>query len=353
MGAQPLSGLRVLDFSTLLPGPLATLFLAEAGAEVIKIEKPGGEDMRSYPPLMNGQSIAYRLLNRDKTIRELDLKTESGHQAALDLVAEADILVEQFRPGVMARLGLDYNTLKDINPGLIYCSISGYGQTGPRRDEAGHDLTYIARTGLLALARGSAQAPTVPPALVADIAGGSQPAFANILLALIQRGKTGEGTYLDIALADGCFTFEVFAQAVAISTGTAPENAGWLLTGGSPRYQIYPTRDGQLIAVGALEDKFWQRFCETIRLAPDLRQGTADPIAVKQAVKDLIAAKDLVYWSGLFDAADCCAVPVTALHDAMNDPHFKGRGLFAQTIPLANGQEIPALPVQISPLFRA
>ncbi|WP_350333977.1 CaiB/BaiF CoA transferase family protein [Coralliovum pocilloporae] len=352
MTSQPLSGLKVLDFSTLLPGPLAGLFLAEAGADVIKIEKPGGEDMRFYPPLHNGRSIAYELLNRGKTIQEIDLKTDEGRTAALTLVREADILVEQFRPGVMKRLGLDYDSLKAINPRLIYCSITGFGQNGPRRDEAGHDLTYLARTGLLALARGNSDSPIVPPALVADIAGGSLPAFSNILLALLQRARTGEGTYLDIALAEGCFTFQVFAQAIVAATGAAPENAEWLLTGGSPRYQIYPTSDGGLIAVGALEEKFWTRFCDIIGLGTDLRSDGADAQLVKQTIREIIGSQTTAYWTECLNEVDCCAVPVTPLHAAMEDDHFRQRGLFEHSLTLPDGQVIPALSVQIDPAFR-
>src|ERR1700716_1571476 len=202
---QPLSGLVVLDFTTLLPGPLATLMLAEAGAEVIKIERPGGEEMRGYAPHHDGESAFFSLLNRGKKSLVLDLKSGEGHAALSPLLARADILVEQFRPGVMDRLGLGFEAVRAINPRIVYCSISGYGQSGPRAEEAGHDLNYIGNTGLLALNPGPS--PTVPPALVADIGGGSFPAVLNILLGLRQRDLTGAGCHLDIAMADAMFTF--------------------------------------------------------------------------------------------------------------------------------------------------
>ncbi len=218
---QPLSSLLVLDFTTLLPGPLATLMLARAGAEVIKIEPPGGEAMRFYPPYLDGEGAAFAMLNAGKSIMQIDLKRDEGRAQLAPLLARADILVEQFRPGVMARLGLGYDDVRKINPRLIYCSISGYGQTGPRAHEAGHDLNYIGTTGLLALQPG-ASAPTVPPALIADIAGGSFPAMVNILLALRQRDASGEGTHLDIAMSDAMFTFAWHALAAGAATGRYP-----------------------------------------------------------------------------------------------------------------------------------
>src|SRR5262247_2842483 len=240
---QPLSGLLVLDFTTLLPGPLATLMLAEAGAEVIKIERPGGEDMRAYPPRFDGVSAGFALLNRGKTSLVLDLSQETDRARLMPLIARADVLVEQFRPGVMDRFGLAYEDVRNINPRLVYCSITGYGQDGPRAGEAGHDLNYIGNTGLLALQPGPPEAPVVPPALIADIGGGSFPAVINILLALRRRDATGEGCCLDIAMADAMFTFAWYALALGQATRRFPAPGELLLAGGSPRYQLYPTSD--------------------------------------------------------------------------------------------------------------
>ncbi|MFZ0402544.1 MAG: CoA transferase, partial [Pseudolabrys sp.] len=199
---QPLSGLLVVDFTTLLPGPLATLMLAEAGAEVIKIEQPGGENARYFPPMIDGESAAFLMLNRGKKSMALDLKNEADRAKLIPLVKRADILVEQFRPGVMARLGLGYEEAHALNSRLIYCSISGYGQSGPRMHEAGHDLNYIGNTGLLDLQPGPVSHPVVPPMLAADIAGGSFPAVINILLALRARDQSGQGCCIDIAMTD-------------------------------------------------------------------------------------------------------------------------------------------------------
>jgi len=346
---QPLSGLTVLDFTTLLPGPLATLMLAEAGAEVVKIERPGGEEMRSR---RDGGGAAFMLLNRGKKGLVLDLKSEEGRARLTPLLASADILVEQFRPGVMARLGLGYDAVRRANPRIVYCSISGYGQSGPRAGEAGHDLNYIGSTGLLALNPGPAASPTVPPALIADIGGGSFPAVMNILLALRQREQTGEGCYLDIAMTDAMFTFAWQALAVGQGSGRYPGPGEARIAGGSPRYQLYPTRDGALVACAALEQKFWLTFCAAIGLAKPVVDDRADPAATKAAVAAIIAGRTAADWRPVLAAADCCATIVASLEDAMRDPHFVARGLFAYQVGGERGPTIAALPVPIAPGFR-
>lgn len=349
---QPLAGLVVLDFTTLLPGPLATLLLAEAGAEVIKIERPGGEGMRAMAPAWDGEGAAFALLNRGKAGLVLDLKTAAGRRQLEPLLARADILVEQFRPGVMAELGLGYEAVRARHPRLIYCSISGYGQSGPRAGEAGHDINYIGTTGLLALQPGPPAQPGVPPALIADIGGGSFPAVINILLALRQREATGAGCHLDIAMADAMFTFGWYALASGAATGRYPGAGATRLTGGSPRYALYPTKDGKLVACGALEDKFWDGFCRTIGLAPQLIDDAADPAATRAGVAALIAGRTAEEWRPLLAAADCCATIVVSLAEALADPHFIARGLFAYRVAGQGGATLPALPLPLSPQFR-
>jgi len=342
----PLAGIVVLDFTTLLPGPLATLMMARAGAEVIKIEPPGGEAMRFYPPQIEGVSAVYAMLNAGKKVIEVDLKTENGLTQVMPLLQRADVLVEQFRPGVMDRLGLGYDEVRRINQRTIYCSISGYGQNGPRAGDAGHDLNYIGNTGLLALQPG-AVAPTVPPALVADIAGGSFSALTNILLALRQRDKTGEGTHLDIAMTDAMFTFAWHALATGAATGSYPDAGEGLLVGGSPRYQLYRAADGKLVACAALEQKFWQAFCGVIGLTGPLTNDLADPAATRDAVAARIAEKTSEEWRQAFAAADCCVTIVATLEEAMRDPHFVERGMFKY-----DDMGVPKLPVPIAKQFR-
>ena len=348
---QPLADLLVLDFTTLLPGPLASLMLAEAGAEVIKIERPGGEDMRRFPPFKDGESAAFAMLNRGKRGLTLDLKSEADRARLKPLIGRADIVIEQFRPGVMARLGLGYEDMRAINPRIIYCAISGYGQDGPRAHEAGHDLNYIGATGLLDLQPGPRDRPTVPPMLAADIAGGSFPAVINILLALRARDQSGEGCKLDIAMTDAMFTFAWYALSIGAATGRFPQPGELMLAGGSPRYQLYPAKDGRLVACGALEQKFWDAFTAAIGLALEFADDTGDPKATRAAVANLIAGRTSDEWRPILAKADCCATIVAPLEDALRDPHFVARGLFAHEIEIGQGA-LPALPVPIAPAFR-
>ena len=256
---RPLEGVRVLDFSTLLPGPLATLLLAEAGAEVVKIERPGrGDDMRGYEPRLGADSVNFALLNRGKRSVALDLKSSGALDRLRPLLEQADVLVEQFRPGVMDRLGLGYEALSAIQPRLVYCAVTGYGQAGPNSGVAAHDLNYAAETGLLSIAAGNDGAPVVPAALVADIGGGTLPAVINVLLALRQRDRTGRGCKLDVSMSDNLFTFLYWALGNGHAAGLWPRPGGELVSGGSPRYQIYRTADDRFIAAAPLEEQFWK-----------------------------------------------------------------------------------------------
>jgi crotonobetainyl-CoA:carnitine CoA-transferase CaiB-like acyl-CoA transferase len=349
---QPLSGLLVVDFTTLLPGPLATLLLAEAGAEVIKIEQPGGENARRFPPMIDGESAAFVMLNRGKASMSLDLKNEADRAKLTQLIKRADILVEQFRPGVMARLGLGYEDARALNPRVIYCSISGYGQSGPRVHEAGHDINYIGNTGLLDLQPGPSDHPVIPPMLAADIAGGSFPAVINILLALRARDQSGQGCHIDIAMTDAMFTFTWAALALGVATNRFPAPGEMWLVGGSPRYQIYPAKDGKLIACGAIEQKFWLAFAKAIGLPTTLVDDTQNPKTTRDAVAKLIATRTSDEWRPIFATADCCTTVITPLEEAMRDPHFLERGLFAHQAATASGKSLPALPLPISPEFR-
>ncbi|MFN0315492.1 MAG: CaiB/BaiF CoA transferase family protein, partial [Burkholderiales bacterium] len=332
----------VLDFSTLLPGPMATLLLAEAGAEVIKVERPDGEDMRRYEPRFGDTSASFAMLNRGKRSVALDLKAPGAKARLLPLLETADVLVEQFRPGVMDRLGLGYGALREINPGLIYCSITGYGQQGPKSPIAAHDLNYQADTGMLAIAAGSDGAPVVPQALVADIAGGSYPAVMNILLALRQRDRTHAGCYIDISMTDCLFPFMFWAMGTGNTTGKWPEPGQEMLSGGSARYQVYRTEDGQFLAAAPLEDRFWSVFCEVIELPAHLRDDSMDGQATLRAVAELIADRPAAEWMKRFEGRDACCNLVRNVEEALRDPHYRGRGLFAHSVTAANGDELMA-----------
>ena len=324
---KPLEGCLVLDFSTLLPGPLATLLLAEAGAEVVTIARPGAGEL----PWL-GQ------LNRGKQRLVLDLKEPRDRQRLKPLVERADVLVEQFRPGVMGRIGLGYDEVAAINPKIVYCSITGYGQHGPKSGVAGHDLNYIADTGLLSLSMGTPSNPVIPPALMADIAGGSYPAVINMLLALRERDRTGRGRHLDVSMTDNLFTLMIGSPVI---------------TSGGARYRLYATKDGRMLAVGALEQKFWDAFCDIANLEPPLRDDARDPHATAARVAELVAGETAETWARRIAGRDCCCSIVTSVDEAMRDPHFVARGLFRHQVAREDGDVIPALPVPIDPAFRA
>lgn len=349
---RPLEGLLVLDFSTLLPGPLASLLLAEAGARVVKIERPGrGDEMRSYEPKIGDDSINFMMLNRGKQSIAIDLKASDSVERLRPLIANADVLIEQYRPGVMERLGLGYDAVRRINPKLIYCSITGWGQTGPKAQVAAHDLNYMAETGTLGLSADADGSPVLPPVLAADIAGGTYPAVLNILLALRQSEQTGQGMHLDISMGDNLFMFNYWGLGNGFAGAGWPRGGQELVTGVSPRYQIYRTKDGRYLAAAPLEDKFWEAFTTIIDLPPPLRDPAAPEAEVIKAVGERIAGKTADEWRGLFHGKDVCCSIVASLEEAVKDPHVRARGLFDHTL-RAGGQELPALPMPIVPSLR-
>jgi len=344
----PLSGVRVLDFSTLLPGPMATLLLAEAGAEVIKIERPqSGEELRQYQPRFGDASVPFAMLNRGKRSISIDLKAPEAIDRLRPLIEAADIVVEQFRPGVMDRLGLGYAALSKINPRVIYCAITGFGQAGPKAQIAAHDLNYQAAAGLLSISAGADGAPVVPSALIADIAGGAYPAVMNILLALLQRQHTGQGCKLDVAMTDGLFPFLYWGMGNATATGHWPRRGGEKLSGGSPRYQIYRTKDGRHLAVAPLEEKFWQSFCEAIDLPAAARDDRKDPMATIRTVREIIVQRTADEWMAHFEGKDVCVEIVRTLQETMADPQFGERGLFRRSVVSDDHDGLPAVCVPV------
>ncbi|MGX1788858.1 CaiB/BaiF CoA transferase family protein [Bosea sp. NPDC055332] len=349
---QPLSDLLVLDFSTLLPGPLASLFLAEAGARVIRIERPDGEDMRRFPPCFGETSAPFAALNRGKQSLAIDLKAPDALERLAPLIRQADIVIEQFRPGVMARLGFGYEALKALNPRLVYCSISGYGQDGPRAPEAGHDINYQAIGGLLGQSLAHGRQPPLPPTLVADIAGGAMPAVINILLALRERDRSGQGCHLDIAMTDAMLAFSWYALAQGQALGRYPNGGEGLLTGASPRYGLYATEDGWFLAVGALEEKFWASFCEGIGLDAALRDDRRDSAATRAAIAAIIVSRPASHWREAIEPLDCCCTVVRTLDEALADPHLTARGLFDRQVEEPGGRRMVSTPLPLAPVFR-
>jgi crotonobetainyl-CoA:carnitine CoA-transferase CaiB-like acyl-CoA transferase len=334
---------KVVEMAGIGPISFAGMLLADLGAEVTRIERPAGSGF--------GWGTS-PVLDRGRTPRQVDLKSAGGLEEVLGLVAGSDVLIEGFRPGVMERLGLGYAAVRAVNPRLVYCSISGYGQSGPRAQEAGHDINYQARTGLLSLAPGTTGSPSVPPTLAADIAGGSFPAVLNILLALRQRDLTGEGCHLDIAMADAMFTFAWFGLAEGFATGRFPGSQENMLAGGSPRYALYVTADDRFLAVGALEPKFWAAFCHGIGLPEALRSDADDPAAIRAAVAAAVRQRTANEWTAILEPLDCCATILSPLEEAVADPQFRERGLLDAMAVDRSGNRIPAAAVPIAPGLR-
>jgi len=348
---MPLAGVRVIDFSTLLPGPMCSLLMAQAGAEVIKIERPGrGDEMRSYTPRFGADSVNFALLNQGKRSVALDLKNATDREAAIALILSSDVLIEQFRPGVMERLGLGYEALKAIHPRLIYCSITGWGQHGPLADVAAHDLNYQAEAGLLGLTAGADGVPGLPSTLTADIAGGAYPAMMNILLALRTRDVDGQGRCLDVAMADNLFAFQYWGLGNGYAAGQWPKPGADLVTGGTPRYQVYRTLDHRYLAVAPLEQKFWENFLRVLQ-APQLLEDAQDPTGTRAAVAAILARRTAADWLERFRGVDACVSLVKSLEEAASAPHFAARGLFDSQLSNAAGARIPALPLPISSSF--
>ena len=350
----PLSNIKILDFSTLLPGPMATLFFSEAGAQVIKIEHPEkGDHLRHYNPKWETDSLSFAMLNKGKKSLKLDLKQVSKRKLLNPLILEADIIVEQFRPGVMKKFNLDFKTISKKRPDIIYCSITGFGQTGPNARIAGHDLNYIGNTGLLALSMGKNSSPVIPPVLIADIAGGSYPAILNILLALRKRDQTGEGSYIDISISECLFPLMFWAIGQGAVGEHWPKNGDSLFTGGSPRYQLYRTQDNKFLAAAPLEQKFWEKFCDLIKLENSLRDDSLDPQKTILRITEIVAKKPAKHWKRLCREFDCCCSIVVNLKDAMKDPHFRRRGVFDREIKNSKEETLPALPLPIVKSLRS
>jgi alpha-methylacyl-CoA racemase len=327
-----LTGVRVLDLTRLLPGPFATLVLADLGAQVDKLEDTGaGDYVRHASPQAGGMSTTFHALNRGKRSLALDLKRPAGCQAFLRLVGHYDVVFEQFRPGVLERLGVGHQRLLEQDPRLVICALTGYGQQGPLRDRAGHDLNYMARAGLLGLQGPSHGPPQIPAFQLADVSGGLWSVVA-ILAALRERELTGRGTVLDIAMLDGVIPFATVALAKLFG-GELPARGAELLTGGIAAYQSYRTKDDQAVTLGALEPKFLQRFCQATGLDADLSAlipGPHQP-ALAEKFAAVFGAKTRDEWAAFNQQHDCCVEPVLRPDELLADPQLSARGAFLET----------------------
>lgn len=327
----PLSSLKILDFSTLLPGPFASLLLADMGAEVLRVESPGRLDLvRAVPPHDGDTSASHAYLNRNKRSIGLDLKRPEAVDVVKRLVLDYDIVLEQFRPGVMDRLGVGYAALKAVNPALIYVSITGYGQTGPYRERAGHDINYLALSGLASYTGRADSGPLPLGVQVADLAGGSLHGALGLLAAVIQRQHSGEGQQVDISMTDCAFALNGMAGAGYLACGVEPGLESQALNGGS-FYDHYRTRDGRWFSVGSLEPAFMKAFCAALGRPELASRGLSPDPAVQQALKREITIeierRDFAECSALFAAVDACVEPVLPLSEAVEHPQIKARGL--------------------------
>lgn len=328
-----LDGIRVLDLSRLLPGPFLTMILADMGADVAKIEAPGiGDYLRQMPPARKDMSGRFLAVNRGKRSLVLDLKANAGREALLRMAEQADVVVESFRPGVMERLGVGWEVLKARNPRLILCSISGYGQDGPYRQRAGHDLNYIGLAGVLAMtgeARG--RKPAMPGVQIADLAGGALWSATGILGALLGRERTGCGEHLDISMTEGALAL-LTAELGNLDCGERePSRGNQTLNGALANYSIYRTADDKYLSVGSLEPKFWLAFNGAIGRKGDLAEIVAPPEqqeVVRAELQAILETRTRAEWVELLAAHDCCVEPILEMNELPEHPLHRERGVF-------------------------
>lgn len=327
----PLAGLKVLDLTRLLPGPVATMHLADLGAEVIKIEDTGaGDYARSMGEgaTADSDSIFFRLVNRNKQSLRLDLKQAAGVEVFMRLARDADIIVESFRPGVVDKLGIGYEAVNAINPRIVYAAITGYGQTGPWADKAGHDLNYIATSGVLDQIGTAGGAPAIPNLQVGDLLGGALTPLLGILAAVIGAKSSGQGSHVDVAMTDAVLAHNIFPMVTTQAHGKPAARGTDLLDGGVPCYAVYRTADLRYLAVGALEPKFWQEFCRVIRRTDLASSGLATGAKgehVRGELTTLIGSQTLAHWAEVFAGTDCCVTPVLTLDEALSHQQLAAR----------------------------
>jgi alpha-methylacyl-CoA racemase len=340
---HPLEGVRILDFTYLLPGPFGTMMLADLGADIIKVENINNPDlMRLYGHDIDGVSAAYAHINRGKKSLGLDLKKEQALDIIYRLVREYDIVVEQFRPGVMDKLGLGYEKLRSFCPPLIYCSLTGYGQTGSYSGRAGHDINYLALSSMESYSGRKGEVPSLKGIQIADICGGSKNLAIAVLAASLRRARTGEGDFIDISITDSTFALTSFQASVFLAGGDISRREEDILNGGSI-YDYYETSDGRYLSVGPLEPKFAENFYTALgmpEMAAPLLMSQEQMSEVKRNVTSIIASKPLSHWLGAFRNIDACVEPVYDMKEAIANPPLSERGM-VECVSSASGREIP------------
>jgi len=334
-GRGPLANVRILDFSYLIPGPYGTMLLSDMGADVIKVENSENPDIvRLLPPFVDGMSVVYAHLNRGKKSLSLNLKKPEAREIIYKLVREYDVVIEQFRPGTMDRLGLGYETLSGINPSLIYCSLSGYGQTGSFSGRAGHDINYMSLSGVESISGRQTTGPVLSGIQIADIASGSKNVVIGVLAACVNRLNTGRGDYIDVSITDGVFSMSLFTIAGHLAGFGEPHREDFL-SGGS-LYDFYATADGQYLSVGPIETKFFKAFCETIG-CPDMIETGIINWNMKERVAKIIAGEPLAYWREKFRDRDACVEPVYSVNEAVANPPLSQREMVVEVATMKGG----------------
>lgn len=326
-----LEGLKILDLTRLLPGGYCTLLLADMGADVLKVEDPfGGDYVRWLPPKVKEESAYFLAVNRNKRSMKLNLKMERGKEILRELIKRYDVLVEGFRPGVMDKLDLGYAQACELNPRIVYCSISGYGQDGPYRQRAGHDINYIGIAGILGITGFKDRPPVVPGVPMADFGGGGMLAALGIMMAIYSRDRTGKGQYVDISMMDGVVSWMANIAAKHFAEHDPMEKGEVDIAGGFICYSTYETKDGKYLAVGALEPKFWANFCRLIG-REDLIDAQVDRgKKLKKEIIKIFKSKTMDEWLFLLEGQDTCIEKINTVTEAMNDPQVVHRKMVVE-----------------------
>jgi crotonobetainyl-CoA:carnitine CoA-transferase CaiB-like acyl-CoA transferase len=348
----PLKGITVFDLSRLLPGGFCSMLLGDFGAEVIKVEEPGrGDYVRWAPPFIDGQSAYFLSINRNKKSIVLDLKNRRGTEVFLRLVRTADVVIESFRPGVVDRLGIGYQSIAEVNPRIVYCSISAFGQSGPFRNREGHDLNCLALSGFLSITGIKRGPPIIPGVQLSDYTGGMM-ALVAILLALIERKKSGRGQYCDISMLDTITSWMGMPFVKYLADGLLPGSQDSMFNGALACYNVYKTKDDRYVALGGLEEKFWISFCKVIGredLIPLQWEDKTIQEKMKEELSLLFREKTRDEWLKLLDGQGTCFSPVLNIEETLNFPHLRVRGMF-QRIKGEGGRTVPqaGFPIKLS-----
>jgi crotonobetainyl-CoA:carnitine CoA-transferase CaiB-like acyl-CoA transferase len=334
--APPLRNVKLLDLSRQLPGPFCSMMLADLGADVLVIASPS-----------DAMGLGIPLIQRNKRSMTLNLKAPEGHRIFMQLVRDADVVLEGFRPGVTERLGIDYPRLAEINPRVVYCSISGYGQDGPYRDKVGHDVNYLGYAGVLGVSGAAGQAPTILPVQVADIGGGALMATVGILAALMAREHSGRGQFVDISMMDGSVAWNVFHTLLYLALGKEPERGRTQLTGHYPCYAVYETKDGKYVTVGALEPHFWRNLCQQLGVPEFIPDQFAEGERREEMFRDIRAKfreQTQAEWLRRLEPIDICFGPVNTITETLADPQVQARGMIRDV----GGRKLIASPLKLS-----